>query len=87
VEKNALEKNLDRYTGLSLPSGAYRRSQVASWADEQRRAWLEAASEDGALHDVTRPLEQMEAEAALVPVRMRRAPAPSRGRAAFPEFD
>ena len=79
---------MDRYTGLSLPSGAYRRSQVASWADEQRRAWLEAASEDVALlDDVTRPLEQMEAEAALVPVRLRRAPAPSRGRAAFPEFD
>jgi hypothetical protein len=58
---------------LSLPSGIYTCCQVVAWADEQWQAWLEAANEDGKqVDDVTRPLERVETEAVLVPVRIRR---------------
>jgi hypothetical protein len=46
---------------LSLPSGTYTYCQVVAWADEQGRAWLDAANEDGkGVDDVIRPLERVE---------------------------
>jgi hypothetical protein len=56
-----------------LQCGIYTCCQIAAWADEQWLAWVEAAEEDGKpVDDVTRPLEFVETEAELVPVRLRR---------------
>jgi hypothetical protein len=58
---------------LTPPDGIYSCCQVVAWADEQWQAWLEAANEDGKqVDDVTRPLERLETEGVLVPVRIRR---------------
>jgi hypothetical protein len=56
-------------------TGVYSCCQVVTWADEQWRAWIEAASEDGkSVDEVTKPLEihEAEPEPMLVPVRKKR---------------
>jgi hypothetical protein len=55
--------------------GLYSCCQVVAWADEQWRAWIEAASEDGKpVDEVTKPLEihEAEPEPVLVAVRKQR---------------
>jgi hypothetical protein len=55
-----------------LQNRIYNCCQITAWADEQRRAWVKAAEEDGnSADDATRPLESGEAEAVIVPVRLR----------------
>jgi hypothetical protein len=72
---------------LTLPSGDYTCCQVVAWADEQWQAWLDAANEDGKrADDVTRPLERVETEALLVPVRMRHPQDPGLGRRTSPDM-
>jgi hypothetical protein len=70
-----------------LASGIYTCCQVVTWADEQWQAWREAANEDGKrVEDVTRPLEHVETEAVLVPVRIRRRQDPAFGKGAAPDI-
>ncbi len=58
---------------LELQSGVYTCCQVANWAREQLSAWREAAKEDcETAHELRERAESKEAEAALVPVRVRR---------------
>jgi len=60
-----------------LQSGIYTCCQIAEWADEQCLAWFEASQEDDKrVNDVTRRIELSEAEAVLVPVRLRRPRVP-----------
>ena len=54
-----------------LVSGSYTCCQVASWADEQRFAWMNAAREDAkCVGEITRP-ESAEQEAMFACVRRR----------------
>jgi hypothetical protein len=53
-------------------AGLYTCCQVVQWADEQWVAWQDAACEDGKpVEEATSPLE-VEPEARLVPVRVRK---------------
>jgi hypothetical protein len=60
-----------------LQGGLYTCCQIAAWAEEQQSAWWAATQEDSKrVDDLSRPPESGEAEAVLVPVRLRRAPVP-----------
>jgi hypothetical protein len=60
-----------------LQSGIYTCCQVAEWADEQLSAWLEATQQDGkGVDDVPARPDLGEAEASLVPARLRRGQVP-----------
>ena len=53
--------------------GLYSCCQLIAWADEQWRAWIGAASQDGKLVDrARRPLELNEAESEPILVRVRK---------------
>ena len=68
-----------RAVGLQkeFQSGIYTCCQIAQWADEQWLAWFEATRADlNRVDDVTGGPELGEAEALLVPVRLRRPQVP-----------
>jgi hypothetical protein len=68
-----------RAVGLhqEFQSGIYTCCQIAQWADEQWLAWFKATRADfNRVDDVTGGPELGEAEALLVPVRLRRPQVP-----------
>jgi hypothetical protein len=55
-----------------LEGGVYTCCQIATWADEQCWAWSEAISEEAWYRDQSSHGTQLQSEAMLVPVRLRR---------------